>query len=396
MSLRLIGAARGDPYHPQSVSGVPRHLFDALARRYQMVARIDTRLVPSQQVLVALATFHPVRAIWVERYFKNVLAFQLQSRYSKALIQQVGESFDMVLQVYGLFRTSGAPYMVYADNTHQLTLRSWPDWNPLRGRDLTQWLADERNLYQQARHVFAVSALVARSLREEYGLTETQVSVVGGGFNFDQLPTLAQNSKREPVILFVGREFVRKGGDVLLDAFRTVRARLPHARLQIVGVEKGRAQPGVEWLGSLADRNHLAQLYAAATVFCLPSRFDPYPGVLSEAMAHGVPCVSTTVCGIPDIVLDGQTGLTVPPNDSAALANALVTLLDQPEQAAALGAAGRRRVEQYLNWDAVVERMAPVLDAVPQTHGSEPQVRAASVSARPESGLGLDTTGGIQ
>ena len=372
--LRLIGASRGDPYHPQSVSGVPRHLFDALGRRYTLVSRIDTRLPRLQQALVALATFHPVRAIWQERYFKNVLAFQLQSRHSQALLRQVAEPFDLVLQIYGLFRTSGAAYIVYADNTHQITLRDWPDWNPLRGRQLAEWLANERMLYQQAQHVFAVSQRVAHSLRTEYGLAAEQVSVVGGGFNFDTLPVLAAESQRKPVILFVGREFVRKGGDCLLDAFRIVRSYLPHARLQIAGAERGDDAPNVEWLGELRDRQHLAHLYAEATVFCLPSRFDPFPGVLSEAMAHGLPCVSTNVCGIPEIVQHEQTGLVVPPGDAVALAMALIRLLDNPQQAAAMGAAGRVRVEQHLNWDAVVERMAPVLDGLKAVLPAAPPV----------------------
>lgn len=360
---RLVGASRGDPFNPHSVSGVAYHLFNALARHYPLVARIDTRLSRWQIGRVALATFHPSRERWQERYFKNIAAFKLQSRNSRAQLAHVAQPFDLVMQVYGLFRTVGAPYVVYLDNTHEQSVQHWPEWNPLRGQALEEWYASERTMYQHAQHVFTTSKIVAQSTVQFYGVPAAQVSVVGGGANFDTLPTLPTTERvREPVILFVGREYRRKGGDVLLQAFRQVRAQLPNARLQIVGTSDIAPEAGVEVLGSISNRQQISDLYAQASVFCLPSRFDPFPGVLSEAMAYGVPCVSTSVCGIPEIVLDEQTGLLVPHDDSHALAQALVRVLDNPAYAARLGATGRLRVEQHLNWDLVVDRMAPVLD----------------------------------
>jgi glycosyltransferase involved in cell wall biosynthesis len=79
-------------------------------------------------------------------------------------------------------------------------------------------------------------------------------------------------------------------------------------------------------------------------------------------MAHGVPCVASRVGSLAEVVLDGETGLIVPPGDADALAAALLRLLEDTAYSERLGAAGRRRVEHFLNWDAVVGRMAPVLD----------------------------------
>jgi glycosyltransferase involved in cell wall biosynthesis len=361
MTPRLIGAARGDPYDPRSVSGVPRHLFDALERRYPLAARIDARLPRWQALLVALASMHPSRARWQERFFKSPLAFQLQSRRSAAQIARAGQPFDLVLQVYGLFRTTDAPFVLYQDTTHRQTLRHWPAWSPLGARELARWLAYERELYHAALHVFAVGQATARSLIDEYDLPPERVSVVGGGYNFARLPKLG-TPRREPIILFVGREFRRKGGDCLLEAFRALRRRVPGARLVIVGTTEPAEEPGVFVLGDVRDREEIARLYERAQVFCLPSRFDPYPGVIAEAMAYALPVVSTDVCAIPEIVLHEQTGLLVPPGDSTALAVALARLLERPTEAVRLGEAGRRRVERDLSWDHVVERMVPVLN----------------------------------
>ena len=359
---RIVGASRADPYSPLSVSGIPHHLFDALERRYDMVGRIDARLSVGRAALVALATFAPSRAIWIERYFKNTRAFRWQSDASRQQLARIDRPFDVVVQVYGLFRTLGAPYVMYVDNTHEISVQEWPEWNPLQGRDLECWYALERDAYQGALHVFVTSEPIARSVTGFYGVPADRVSVVGAGANVDVLPPLPDRAAREPVILFVGREYRRKGGDVLIEAFRRVRSAFPAARLQVVGTTAAPREPGVEVLGSVSDRGQLARLYARASVFCLPSRFDPYPGVLAEAMSHSLPCVSTRTCGIPEIVVEGETGLLVPRDDADALAAALLRLLEDPAYRDRLGEGGRRRVERHLTWDVVVERMSGVLD----------------------------------
>ena len=81
-----------------------------------------------------------------------------------------------------------------------------------------------------------------------------------------------------------------------------------------------------------------------------------------EAMAYGVPVVTTSSCGIPDVITDGVDGVMVAPGDPAGLADALRDLVEDPARAERIGAAGRDRVLGAFTWDHVVERMAPVLD----------------------------------
>lgn len=285
----------------------------------------------------------------------------MRSRNSRVRLTGIGQPYHAVLQVHALFQTRGAPYILYVDNTHQQSVLGWPVWNPLHGRDLERWYAWERATYEEALHIFTMGEPPVTSLVGFYDIPRERVPNVGGGANFETLPALS-SSVRQPVILFVGHDFARKGGDQLLAAFRRVRAQMPEARLQIVGTSVVPAEPGVEVLGRIDDRRRVADLYAQASIFFLPPYFEPYALVLMEAMAHGLPCVSTGVCGIPEIVVDGETGLLVPPGDSAALAAALLRLLGDPAHATQFGVAGRRRVEQHLNWDRVADRMSPVLD----------------------------------
>jgi glycosyltransferase involved in cell wall biosynthesis len=277
-------------------------------------------------------------------------------------VREAPEPFDLVVQTFGLFHTRGAPYVVYIDNTAEISRRQWPAWTPLEGRALERLYAWERRLYGAALHVFAQGGPSAESVASFYGVPRERVSVVGGGANFHPLPPLG-SERREPVVLFVGGEWHRKGGDVLLDALQRVRERVPEARLRIVGTtEASEGHRGVEVVGRVDNREQLAGIYRSAAVYCLPSRFEPYGLSIAEAMVYGLPCVVTRVGALDEVVLDGQTGLVVPPEDPEALAGALEQILSDPALAERLGRGARERVETHQNWDAVAERMAPALE----------------------------------
>jgi UDP-glucose:(heptosyl)LPS alpha-1,3-glucosyltransferase len=148
------------------------------------------------------------------------------------------------------------------------------------------------------------------------------------------------------VILFVGSGFERKGVATLLDAL----ARLPEARLWVVGRDKAQAamERRAARLG-VTDRARffgpqpdVRPWYGAADVFCLPTLYDPFPNAALEALACGLPLVTTTTCGAAELVRPGENGAVCAPNDPAALAAQLGPLLDAgptPQQRAAARAA---------------------------------------------------------
>jgi glycosyltransferase involved in cell wall biosynthesis len=367
-------AARADALVP--------HLFDALARRYPIHGRIDPELTPPQRLAVAATSIRPSRTRWVEQFYKSHHGYQLRTanatRQLTGLSQpsQLGQPGQLgqpsaathpVFQVHALFEVTGAPSVLYVDCTHAQSAAQWPAWNPLRGKALERWYRREAQAYRNAVHIFAFSWQTRDSLLHDYGVSPARISVVGAGVNLRSLPPLRSlmpgPDPGVPTVLFIGNDFARKGGPTLLRAFRRVREQLPSARLQLVGTEPGiTPEPGVDVLGRIHNRAMVAQLYRQASVFCLPSFFDPFPLVLLEAMAHSVPVVTTSSCGIPDMIRDGHTGRLVPAGDPTAIADALLGLLSNPLRARLLGATGRQHVAGHYTWDHVVDRMAPVLD----------------------------------
>ncbi len=163
-------------------------------------------------------------------------------------------------------------------------------------------------------------------------------------------------SAAERVVAVVATFKEQKGHRYLIEAARALAHDFPDTRYLLIG--DGELRPDIERqiaadLGAsfrlLGMRPDVPELLAAADLFVLPSLWEGLPMALIEAMAAGLPVVATDVSGTRGVMLDGETGLLVPPGDAAALGWAIATLLAAPERAAHMGAAGRLRVERYFS-----------------------------------------------
>lgn len=159
-----------------------------------------------------------------------------------------------------------------------------------------------------------------------------------------------------PFAVALGRMHLQKRFDLLLDAFRRVADRLPHARLAVAGegrllaaVDAQRRRLGLESsVHLLGFRRDVDRLLAAADCLVMSSDFEGLPMVVLEAMASARAVVSTNVGSLPAMVEHGRTGLLVPKGEPGALADALADVLASPARARAMGDAGRARVlERY-------------------------------------------------
>ena len=306
---------------------------------------------------------------WKDYWVQTPWAFDHLSGLAGEAIQRAGP--DAVLQAGVLFspgRSPDRPYHLYLDHTRAIAERYEPA--PGLPRPLPPdpaWRAREERVYRGATTIFSMSAFAARSLVLDYGVDPERVWVVGAGPNVAPVaPPSPRAVEREPAILFVGRSFTPKGGPDLVEAFRRIRRADRRAALWIVSQEAPDALPeGAVFHGPLAPRA-LAALFARASVFCLPTLREAFGLVFLEAMAFGLPVVATAVEAVPEIVVQGETGLLVPPRDPAGVAEACSALLADPARARRLGAAGRARVAELFGWDLAAARMLDVLRSGPR------------------------------
>jgi glycosyltransferase involved in cell wall biosynthesis len=229
-------------------------------------------------------------------------------------------------------------------------------------------------------HIVAMSSAVAESLAE----AGCDTTVVLGARPMDKYVPLPPDQKlREAIGLKTGDKVLSvvarltpwKGHQTLLDAFRRVLDDEPDARLLVIGdagfwtddytadlhrqAEDLGCAEAVYWLGFRED---IPQLLALTDVMVLPSKDEPFGIVLVEAMAAGKPVIATRTGGPLDIVTEGVTGLLVEAGDVGQLADAILQLLGDPERAAAMGRAGRKRAEDHFDISRVLTQLYDVYD----------------------------------
>ncbi len=205
-----------------------------------------------------------------------------------------------------------------------------------------------------------------------------------------------------PIVAVVSRLNELKGIEYFLEAARLVSQSFPETRFVLVGDGVGRNErvngPYRESLKRLSAslglsrrivfaglRSDVPELLAGVTVSVLPSLTEGLSNTILESLATSVPVVATNVGGNPEIVVDGSTGLLVPPRDAAALAGAISALLSNPARATRMGEAGRRRVEEHFSLEAMVRKTERLYESLLKDAPSRARrVRNAS-QARKES-----------
>jgi glycosyltransferase involved in cell wall biosynthesis len=230
----------------------------------------------------------------------------------------------------------------------------------------------ERAALAQAHHVIVVSPSVAQRLAADFGVAPDKITVALPGN--DVRPAARGSRDGSVALLAVGAVVRRKGYDVLVAALADLEDL--HWRLTIAG-DRTRAPAIVAALddairrhalgrritvaGAVSDQR-LAELYAEADLFVLPSRFEGYGIAFAEAIAHGLPVIGTTAGAIPDTVPD-DAGILLPPDDVAALAGALRRLIGDADARGRCAAAARAAAARLPTWRQSAEIFARAIEA---------------------------------
>ena len=265
----------------------------------------------------------------------------------------------------------GVPHVMTAHSLEPL--RPWKAEQLGGGYALSSWC--ERTAIEAAAGVIAVSDGMRADILSAYpAVRPERVHVIRNGIDTVQYApdpgtaVLARHGidPARPSVVFVGRVTRQKGLPVLLRAAQWLdpaaqlvlcagQADTPELEAEVSWlVEHLRAtRPGVVWIPGMLAKPEVIQILSHATVFACPSLYEPLGIVNLEAMACGTAVVASDVGGIPEVVDAGRTGLLVPADDDAALAEAINSLVADPARAAQYGAAGRARAVAEFSWDSI-------------------------------------------
>jgi glycosyltransferase involved in cell wall biosynthesis len=336
---------------------------------------LDIKELLAQRKKMALANvFHTVKEYGPEilagkkqakeGYFRTpYLFYQIKRLMADKL---VNPDYVFSFQMQSLYDASDnhLPHFVYTDHTNLVNLL-YPIQD--RRRLFSQpWLQLERTIYQNASHIFTRSGHVTSSIVEQYGCPPDKVTCVFAGSN---IPAAAEPLDNDGYgnknILFVGVDWERKGGPELVHAFRQVLQVHPDAHLTIVGCTPQVDVSNCEVVGRL-PLAEVKAYYRRASVFCLPTKLEPFGIVFIEAFSYKLPVVATRVGAISDFVIPGENGYLVEPGEINCLAERLIQLLNDPAKCRAFGENGGRLIRGNYNWEAVGKRMKEQITATLQ------------------------------
>jgi glycogen synthase len=292
----------------------------------------------------------------------------------------------------------GIPLVLTAHSLEPL--RPWKAEQLGRGYDLSSWI--ERVAFEEADAVVAVSNATRDEILECYDVDPERVRVIHNGIDaelfhkVDPAPVVEKYARKygfsaaRPYLLFVGRVTRQKGVVHLVRALEHVRSDVQAvlcagapdtpeiaAEMEEAVRRASARRPGVVWIPEMVAVRDLVSLYSGAAMFVCPSVYEPFGIINLEAMACQTPVVAARVGGIPEVVVDGETGILVEfearaggiePRDLQGFARGLAAAIDRlaadPQLCRRMGEAGRRRVEERFSWTSVARRTLDLYERV--------------------------------
>jgi glycosyltransferase involved in cell wall biosynthesis len=283
-------------------------------------------------------------------YYANRTSYYFQSVKRKVADRlRQREEYAFTFQTQSLYDASvdDIPHFVYTDHCHLARMSNYRDFSS----ELLPawWIAMERKVYWNAERIFCMSTHVGRALESFYELPPEKVKCVYPGSNLKRSYNSSAPKHRQPVILYVSRFWKRKGGPLLLEAFRKLKQQLPAARLQIVGCKPEIEEEGVSVMGRV-PMPQLKQMMRSASVYCIPHQKEPFSISFIDALANSLPIVVTHSGLRPDFVINNVNGYAIRHGSAGLLAGSLASILEDPQRQQEFGEASYRLYDTIFNW----------------------------------------------
>ncbi len=271
-----------------------------------------------------------------------------------------------------LYIESKAPYFAYLDACFATYINVYHDIEDFSKKQIETLFKLEAQFLGDASAVFFSSRWALEDAKQRYQLMGNNFHYSGLGGGLEDVITNNRDKNEETYLLFISWDFLGKRGDKLVSAFNRIQ-NVKNLRLKIIGQkppQKVLEHPGIDYLGALnknnpRDMDQLRLAFKNAYCFVLPSSKDMTPLVLVEAASMGCPVISINNFGIPEIVVDGQTGLLIE-SDQATIEDNLFDsihwLLQNKEERDRMGIQAKQRIQEFFTWEGVGEKIINILN----------------------------------
>jgi glycosyltransferase involved in cell wall biosynthesis len=385
--MRVAYVTSDDPRDIRVWSGLPYHLLKEFERADLDVTAIGPLAGRGSGRYVARKA---VAKLQRRKYLQERDPSLLRLYAAQARSKLEHTEYDVVLSTSTLpvaFLDVPRPIITWTDSTFAQMVDFYPGFTGLTPRSLNDGNLVEASAFERVALSIFQSQWAASSAIRDYGADPARVAVIPYGANLegdpDQAAVEAAVDERGDALcqlLWVGVEWERKGGDVALDIVRRLNEIGVAAHLAVVGCNPeipDDLRQHVNVVGFLnkaesESRGRLAQLYDAAHFLVHPARAECSALVLAEAYAHGVPCLASSVGGMPEIIVPGKTGQLFPAGGQAdPYVSFIRKTLSRPGAYRELANSVFKEYRRKLNWTTSINRLRQELDRLmpsPQNH----------------------------
>ena len=290
-------------------------------------------------------------------YLSLLISYKIQKLYGQ-------EKFLFTFQTQSTFngKLKDTPNFVYTDHTTRTNLL-YPDLNSHNYMRSEAFIKkSEKKIYEDASKIFTFGNLVKKSLITQYNISDAKTVTVYAGSNFFQNTNAFVKKRFKNNILFVGMDWERKGGKILLKIFEQVLIKHPDTTLTVVGCSpKNISLPNCNIVGKVPSYK-VAEHYNAATLFCLPTLREPFGMVFLEAMSFKLPIIANNIGCIPDLVINDYNGYLID-NNIKIYAEIICKLFDNPQKCRELGENGYYYAKNNFTWGKVGKIIKKEIDS---------------------------------
>lgn len=375
---RLLLTTLEDPYDKNSWSGIPYSLRLALEKRIphvSVLSRLKPRRNPKDVVLrIALGGVPPRYPLWMTRSALNGFAQEVSAaihRMRPDAVLSISSQCLIGLRNPGvpLFMFTDAPWMAWkqAYSRFEATPLPGPRFARMEGQAARNWTG-----------VALGSEWAVREARKLYSIPPERIHTVRLGANW--MPDLSKIELMERIgarshdrldLLYVGKDWERKGGPLAVEVARVLYRRGVNVQLHIVGcrprlIDAGAFVTihGLLRLDQEADRAKMVDLFLNSHFLLVPTFAECFGIVFAEAQAFGLPPVSQSVHALPSVVVDGKTGILLPEEaGAAAYADRISSAFENRTAYETLARRARDHYEAALNWDRCAELLTEMIES---------------------------------
>lgn len=240
-------------------------------------------------------------------------------------------------------------------------------WEHMKRKELYALDKLSADFLPRAAGIFTMGNWLKYEISQDYSIPEEKIHVVGGGVNVD--PSQIDHSKKQGnKVLFVGRDFKRKGGPLVIEAFQRVKVGMPKCELYVAGPTNGDPNiEGIHWLGDVSYVD-LIQYFNMCDIFCMPSQFEAYGLVFGEALTYGLPCIGNDAYEMKYFIDEGVNGYLLRGQDADELAALILKALNNQEMQKFVRNNQKKYLKLY-SWNQVAKKIYDVIEKESGSYG---------------------------